>query len=78
MDPGWAIFYNPTRPASSSRTQKKINQYKAKFPDVEVTADGLQYLGSFIGTKAATEQYVNRKEWITDMASSQQQKVIPS
>ncbi|KAL5254870.1 hypothetical protein ACHWQZ_G014346 [Mnemiopsis leidyi] len=38
------------------------------FPDVEVTANGLLYLGSYIGTKAATEQYVNRKvqEWITD------------
>ena len=37
--------------------------------DVNVTADGHKYLGSFVGTKAATEDYVavKVKEWVSNI-----------
>ena len=48
---------------------KNLENYNSTFPDVNVTADGHKYLGSFIGTKAATEVYVATKvkEWVSDI-----------
>ena len=44
-------------------------QAKILFPDVNVTVDGHKYLGSFIGSKAATVSFVEEqvKEWTADI-----------
>ena len=39
------------------------------FPDIKITCDGHEYLGSFIGTKDATQTFMNKKvkEWSEDI-----------
>ena len=47
----------------------KLDEFKALFPGIKVTSDGHRYLGSFIGTNSATEQFVSKKveEWVQDI-----------
>ena len=45
------------------------DQAKLLFPDVNITVDGHEYLGSFIGSKKSTENFVEEqvKEWAADI-----------
>ena len=53
--PRIGYFPQPQKTYLIVKDPKKLEHFKSMFPDVNVTADGHKYLGSFIGTKAATE-----------------------
>ena len=67
--PRVGYFPQPAKTCLIVKDPKKIEYFKSLFPGVHVTADGSRYLGSFIGTKKATESYVDTKvkEWINDI-----------
>ena len=67
--PRIGYFPQPQKTYLIVKDPKNLEHYKSTFPDVNVTADGHKYLGSFIGTKAATEDYVATKvkEWVSDI-----------
>ena len=67
--PRIGYFPQPEKTCLVIKDPSKVDLFKSMFPEVNVTADGHRYLGSFIGTQPATEQYVTNKvkEWVQDI-----------
>ena len=67
--PKMGYFPQPEKTVLIIKDTSKQDYFKSLFPGIKVTAEGHRYLGSFIGTKSATESYVATKvkEWVQDI-----------
>ena len=67
--PKMGYFPQPEKTVLIIKDPSKQDYFKSLFPGIKVTAEGHRYLGSFIGTKSATESYVATKvkEWVQDI-----------
>ncbi|KAL5261580.1 hypothetical protein ACHWQZ_G007326 [Mnemiopsis leidyi] len=67
--PKMGYFPQPEKTILIIKDPTKQDFFKSLFPGIKVTAEGHRYLGSFIGTKKATESYVATKveEWVQDI-----------
>ena len=67
--PKMGYFPQPEKTVFIIKDPSKQDYFKSLFPGIKVTAEGHRYLGSFIGTKSATESYVATKvkEWVQDI-----------